>query len=146
MLVKSLMSGDVVSVDPQSSVETAAKLLSRHNVGMLPVCGPDQHLMGVVTDRDLVLRCVAPGEDPKNTPVRSVMSRGCVTVTPGAQCVHASALMARHQIRRLPVVEDGMLIGMLTLGDLAKSQRYDMEAAEALCDISENIVRAKTDR
>ena len=118
----------------------AARLISRHNVGALPVCGSDRRLRGVVTDRDIVLRCVAAEEDPAQTMVRDIMTRSCATVSPGDDCREATRLMALHQVRRLPVVEEGRLVGMISLSDLARSGRYDIEAAQALCEISENII------
>lgn len=140
MQVKDLMNPSVVTIEPGSSAALAARLLSRHNVGSLPVCSGDRKLRGVVTDRDIVLRCVAAEEDPAQTPVRDIMSRACVTVAPGDDCRKASHLMAVRQVRRLPVVEDGKLVGILSLGDLATSRSYDTEAAQALTEISENIV------
>ena len=141
MLVKDLMTPGAVTVEPGSSVALAAKLISRHNVGLLPVCSPGKRLRGVVTDRDIVLRCVAVEEDPAQTPVRDIMTRGCTTLSPGDDCAEASRLMATHQVRRLPVVEEGRLVGMLSLSDLARSHRYDMEAAQALGEITENVVK-----
>lgn len=141
MLVKDLMTPGAVTVEPGSSVALAAKLISRHNVGLLPVCAPGKRLRGVVTDRDIVLRCVAAEEDPAQTPVRDIMTRGCATLSPGDDCAEASRRMALHQVRRLPVVEEGRLVGMLSLSDLARSHRYDMEAAQALCEITENIIK-----
>ena len=140
MVVRDLMNPSVVTVEPGSSAALAARLLSRHNVGSLPVCGPDRRLRGVVTDRDIVLRCVAAEEDPAQTPVRDIMTRGCASVAPGDDCREATRLMAQRQVRRLPVVENGRLVGVISLADLARSGRLDMEAAQALCEISENIV------
>ena len=104
------------------------------------MCGPDRRLRGMVTDRDIVLRCVAAEEDPAQTPVRDIMTRSCASVAPGADCREATRLMALHQVRRLPVVEAGKLVGMISLSDLARSGRFDMEAAQALSEISENII------
>ena len=140
MQVRDLMNPNVVTVEPGSSAALAARLISRHNVGSLPVCGEDRRLRGVVTDRDIVLRCVAAEEDPAHTPVRDIMTRGCATVSPGADCREAPRLMSLHQVRRLPVVEEGRLVGMISLSDLARSGRFDLEAAQALCEISENII------
>ena len=140
MQVRDLMNPNVVTVEPGSSAALAARLISRHNVGSLPVCGEDRRLRGVVTDRDIVLRCVAAEEDPAQTPVRDIMSRGCATVSPGADCREATRLMSAHQVRRLPVVEGGKVVGMISLSDLARSGRFDLEAAQALCEISENII------
>ena len=104
------------------------------------MCTPDRRLRGMVTDRDIVLRCVAAEADPAQTPVRDIMTRGCATVSPGDDCREATRLMALHQVRRLPVVEGGKLVGMISLSDLARSGRFDMEAAQALSEISENII------
>lgn len=140
MQVKDLMNPSVVTIEPGSSAALAARLISRHNVGSLPVCGDDRRLRGVVTDRDIVLRCVAAEEEPAQTPVRDIMTRGCTTVSPGDDCREATRLMSLHQVRRLPVVEDGKLVGVISLADVARSGRFDMEAAQALCEISENII------
>ena len=140
MEIKELMSPSVVTVEPGASAALAARLLSRHNVGALPVCGEDRRLRGMVTDRDIVLRCVAAEEDPAQTPVRDIMTRGCATVSPGDDCREATRLMSLHQVRRLPVVERGRLVGVISLGDVARSGRFDMEAAQALSEISENII------
>jgi CBS domain-containing protein len=140
MQVKELMNPSVVSIEPTSSAALAARLISRHNVGALPVCSGDGKLRGVVTDRDIVLRCVAAEEDPAQTLVRDIMTRGCATVSPDDDCREATRLMSVQQVRRLPVVEGNRLVGMIALSDLARSGRYNMEAAQALCEISENII------
>ena len=141
MEVRQLMTPGAVSVEPDSSAALAARLLSRHNVGALPVCSQDGRLRGMVTDRDIVLRCVAAEEDPAQTPVRDIMTRRPVSVEPGEDCAAAARMMARMQVRRLPVVEKGKLVGMVSLGDLARSGRMEMEAAQALSEISENIIK-----
>ncbi|RKI67353.1 CBS domain-containing protein [bacterium 1xD42-67] len=140
MQVKDLMSPSAVTVEPAASAALAARLISRHNVGALPVCGPDRRLRGMVTDRDIVLRCVAAEEDPAQTPVRDIMTRSCAAVAPEADCREATRLMALHQVRRLPVVDGGKLVGVISLSDLVRSGRFDMEAAQALSEISENII------
>lgn len=138
MQVKELMNQSVVSIDPQDSAQSAARLLARHNVGSLPVCGEDGGLRGMVTDRDIVLRCVAIEEDPAKTPVQKVMTRNCATVAPTADTREAARIMAARQIRRLPVVEDDKVVGMVSLGDLSLSHSCDMEAGAALSEISED--------
>ena len=141
MTVQEIMNQKVITVEPTASAALAARLLSRYNVGALPVCTSDKRLRGIVTDRDIVLRCVAAEDDPAQTPVRDIMSRSPATLTP-SQPVHAAAMTkAAPQLRRLPVVENSKVVGIVSLGDLAKSHRYDMEAAQALSEISENIVR-----
>lgn len=107
----------------------AARLLARYNVGALPVCGTDGRLRGMVTDRDIVLRCVAAEEDPQRTKVADIMTRRVFSVEPQTSAKTATELMAREQIRRLPVEQDGKLIGMVSLGDFAKAPDYSTEAA-----------------
>ena len=141
MQIRELMNPNVVTVDPTSSAALASRLLSRNNIGALPVCTSQGVLRGMVTDRDIVLRCVAAEEDPAQTQVKDIMSRRPVVAAPDMDCRTASQLMAHHQIRRLPVVENGTLVGMVSLGDLAKCRSFDMEAAQALSEISENIIR-----
>lgn len=137
------MNPSVVTVSVNDSTALAARLLSRHNIGSLPVCSPDGRLRGIVTDRDIVLRCIAVEDDPAQTPVRDVMTRGCFTVGPDEDCREATRLMAARQVRRLPVVQQGQVVGILSLGDLARSHSYDTEASMALSEISENILRPR---
>ncbi len=146
MFVRDLMNPSVVSITPEESAALAARLLSRHDLGALPVCGQSGTLVGIVTDRDIITRCVAAGEDPSRVPVRDIMSPAPVTVSPGDDVHQAARQMAHRQVRRLPVVEGDQVVGMVSLGDLARNRRCDTEAAEALCDISANPKRRKTGR
>ena len=144
MEVRELMSRNVVSVSPEETAETAARLLCRHNLGALPVVSGEGRLRGMVTDRDLTLRCIAAENDPTVTKVKEVMTRGVVAVTPDDDLREASRLMAAEQVRRLPVVEHGKVVGMLSLGDMAKADGFSMEAAGALADISSGVRKAGT--
>jgi len=140
MRVSELMNSNVVSITPDEPTLLAARLLHRHNIGALPVCSLDGKLRGVVTDRDIVLRCVAMESDPQTTCVREIMTRGVTTVTPADDVREAAHKMAHDQVRRLPVVDNGTgkVVGMLSLGDMAKVQAFDMEASKALSEISMN--------
>ena len=139
MQVRDLMNPSVVSIAPGESAALAARLMSRHNVGSLPVCGEDGHLRGIVTDRDVVTRCIAAEEDPAQTTVRDIMTRNCTVVAPEDDPREATRLMAARQVRRLPVLDHGKLVGMVSLGDLATSHAFDMETSKALSEISEPI-------
>ena len=141
MIVSELMNTNVVSIAPDESAALAARLLRRHNIGSLPVCSLDGRIRGVVTDRDIVLRCVAAESDAEQTKVREIMSRGVISVSPEADVREATRLMASEQIRRLPVVDEGRVVGMLSLGDMAKNTRFDMETSKALAEISSNVKR-----
>lgn len=139
MQISDMMSPNVVSITPDESTALAARLLYRHNIGALPVCGEDGRLKGIVTDRDIVLRCVAAESDPATTPVKEVMSKGVASVSPNDDVRVATRVMAAEQVRRLPVLSDGKVVGMVSLGDLAKTRAYDMEASKALSEISTNV-------
>ena len=139
MLVSELMSDRVVSISPDSSAALAARMLFRHNIGSVPVTTEDGRIRGIVTDRDIALRCVAAENDPESTPVREIMSRSVVTVSPGDDVRQAAKYMADAQVRRLPVVQDGRLVGMLSLGDMSRTHAFDMEASKALSEISSNV-------
>ncbi|NCB63979.1 MAG: CBS domain-containing protein [Clostridia bacterium] len=139
MQVRDIMNPSVVTIMPDESATLAARLLSRHNVGSIPVCGEEGGLRGIVTDRDIILRCVAAEEDPTNTLVRDIMTRNCSTVSPSDDAREAARIMAAKQVRRLPVLENGKVVGMVALGDLACCHQYDMEASKALSEISENV-------
>ena len=135
------MNDSVISIDPQESAALAARLLARHNVGALPVCSSGGRLQGLVTDRDIVLRCVAAESDPLATTVSRIMTKHPASVSPTDDVRRAAQRMSALQVRRLPVVEGGKVVGMVSLGDLAKCGRYEMEISKALTDISENIRR-----
>lgn len=139
MQIRDCMSGAVITIAPEESAALAARLLTRHNLGALPVCGYDGRLRGIVTDRDIVTRCVAVDQDPSRVPVADIMSRDPETVAPADDPKVAAARMSAHQVRRLPVVEEGKLVGMISLGDLARNRKLDMEAAAALSEISTNV-------
>lgn len=140
MKVKDVMSGKVVTVAPGESVEVAARTLAQYNIGILPVCSGGR-LKGLVTDRDLVTRCLAANRSPASTTVEQVMTLRPVTVTPDADVCMAAHLMGSRQVRRLPVVEGDRLCGMVSLRDLAVREETCNQAADVLTDISSNICR-----
>lgn len=141
MQVRDIMNRSVVSIEPSESAALAARLLARHGLGALPVCTGSGRLRGILTDRDIVLRCVAAEEDPLAVPAGDIMSRRCATVPPDADVREAARRMAAEQVRRLPVVEDGRLVGILSLGDLARCGRCEMEVSRALTVISDHVRR-----
>ena len=141
MKICEIMSERVVTIDMEEPVSAAARLMKRHNVGSIPACGKDGRLRGIVTDRDIVLRCVAGEADPQTTPVKEIMSRGVITAQPFDDVEKAARLMSLDQVRRLPVLDDGRVVGIVALGDLARSCACEMEAAEALTEISANLRR-----
>ena len=139
MKLKDIMSTNVVQVHPKESVEVAARLLAQYNIGMLAVCDRGQ-LCGLVTDRDLVTRCVASGRTPGKTAVEEIMTGRIVSAHPDMETGVAAHLMGREQIRRLPIVEDGVLRGIVSLGDMAIQREGGFDAADALEGICGNLM------
>ena len=139
MKVKDVMTPRVIRVGPEEPAAVAARMLARYNVGALPVCDENGKICGMITDRDIVLRCVAPDRNPEKVPVRHIMTGRVVTVGADMGLAAAAEKMAREQVRRLPVEDRGKLCGMITLGDLANAPEYAMEAAEAFGQICSGI-------
>ena len=143
MKVKELMTSPVIPIHPEETVEVAARKLAHYNIGILPVCESDGKVCGLVTDRDLVTRCIATNRSAATTKVRDVMTSQVLSVKPDMEAGAAAHLMGRQQIRRLPVTENGKLCGMLSLGDLAAREESVMDAADALNEITSNISDGK---
>ena len=141
MKVRDLMQSPVVCVSPGQNVESAAKVLEHYNIGAMPVCNHQGMLCGMLTDRDLVVRCLAMGKLPSATCVREIMTRQVISVDPDMDAAVAAHLMGRQQVRRLPVVDNGALCGMVSLGDLAQNSESSFDATDALGQITENISR-----
>lgn len=139
MKLRELMSKPVVRIQPDETVTVAARLLEHNNIGAMPVCGPDGKLCGLLTDRDIVTRCLAAGKSPQNTLVREIMTGKVYVARPDMEASMAACLMGREQIRRLPVMENGKLCGMISLGDLARKEESSIEAGDALTEISSHL-------
>lgn len=134
--LRDIMTSNVVTVNETQTVQEAAALMSEYNIGAIPVVNNNKQIVGIVTDRDITLRTTAQGEDAQ-TPVSEVMTaQQIVQGTPDMDVHRAADLMAEQQIRRLPVVENGQIVGMVALGDLAVQNKYANEAEEALQSIS----------
>ena len=134
MKVRDIMTKDVSYVTTGSNITNAADIMKSLDVGIVPVCDNNQTPVGVITDRDIVLRSVAGNNTNQN--VENVMSGNIVSVSPDTDAHEAASLMAQNQIRRLPVVENNKIVGMLSLGDLANVNIHVDEAGQALSSIS----------
>ena len=141
MRVQDIMSTNLITVETGEPVASAARLMRERNIGSIPVKHEDGTLAGMLTDRDIVLRCVAPGRDPATVRIEQIMSTGAVTAAPGEDVTAALSRMRSEQVRRLPVTEGDRLVGMLSLADVARTQKLDMEAAQALSGITANVCR-----
>jgi CBS domain-containing protein len=144
MKVGDLVSRDVYCAKPGDSLSNIASVMKRHNVGAVPVCDGDL-LVGIITDRDIVISCVAAGMNPKDCEVREFMTSSPVSITPDTEIEEAAEIMAQEQIRRLPVLEDCKLVGILSLGDVAAAlPKNDALVAQILRRISHPILTLAT--
>ena len=134
--IRDAMTNNPRQVETSTSVAEAAKLLKSENVGSLPVTEGDR-LVGMVTDRDIVVRVVAEGKDVQSATVGEIASRDLITIDPQQDLDEALRLMAQHQVRRLPVVEeDGRLVGILAQADVAQ-QGQDSKTGQMVQEISD---------
>ncbi|MGI6224834.1 MAG: CBS domain-containing protein [Peptococcales bacterium] len=137
MKLKDIMTNDVSSVSPKDPIIEAAKVMQQRNVGCIPVCDNNNEVKGILTDRDIVIRVVAEGRNPKDLDVSKVMSTELTLCGPDMNVEEAAEIMAEHQIRRLPVVQNKKLIGIVSIGDLATHNIFIDEASFALKNISQ---------
>ena len=133
--IRDLMTTNPRSVESGSTVVEAARLMRDEDAGLIPVCEGEK-LVGTVTDRDIAIRVVAEGREPESITVGEIASRELVTIDPQQELDEALRLMARHQIRRLPVVEeDGKLVGIVAQADIARNAS-DAQTGDLVEDIS----------
>ena len=136
--VRDAMTGDPRSIGATASVVEAARLMREQDIGSLPITD-DEKLIGMITDRDITMRVVAETADPQTTSVGDVCSRDLVSIEPDEDLDEALQLMARHQVRRLPVVESGRLVGIVAQADIAlrENEKKTGELVEAISEPSE---------
>ncbi|WP_029214662.1 CBS domain-containing protein [Kallotenue papyrolyticum] len=135
MRIAEIMTREVQTVAPDSDLVTVAQYMKSLNVGVIPVV-EEGRLLGVITDRDIVIRAIAEGRDPVNARARDHMTPDPTTVAPDDDVQRAAEIMAREQIRRLPVVEHGTLVGIVSLGDVAVDSGREQMTGQTLEEIS----------
>jgi CBS domain-containing protein len=133
--LKEIMSTDIVSLNQNDSIESAAQLMKQYNIGSIPITGQNG-VIGIVTDRDITLRAVASGQNTSRQTVGEVMSTNIVSGRPDMDVHEAARIMSENQIRRLPVVENRSLVGMVSLGDISVEPELQDNAEQALKNIS----------
>src|SRR5438874_10932066 len=137
LLVRNVMTEDVKTVNPEMDVYDAAALSRSHDVGSAPVVAAEGHLVGIVTDRGLVIRVLGDRADPTKVRIGDVATRRSIfTISPDAQVSEARAMMARERVRRLPVVKGERLVGIVSLGDVAEADSSARAIGAALKEIS----------
>lgn len=141
MKVKDCMCNDVCCVRPDTKLNEVAKLMCDNHIGCIPVCDEKDCICGVVTDRDMVLRCIACEKDVKETPVSDIMSCNVCCCLEDDEMTNAEDKMVKNQIRRLPVCDDNKkVIGILTLGDLAQNDKMlgELEVCSTISGICDS--------
>ena len=138
MKVNECMCQDVCFVKPDCKVYDAARIMCENHIGCIPVCDDNKSVVGILTDRDIVLRTVACNKDSKNTPVSDIMTTNVCTCGCDQDVCDAENTMSKYQIRRIPVVDsNNKMVGILTMGDLAHNQKQ--LGSEKVCSTIENI-------
>ncbi|MCA1062244.1 CBS domain-containing protein [Rossellomorea sp. AcN35-11] len=140
-LIREMMTREVETCSLLDNVYEVALRMKEHDIGSIPIVDGEK-IVGMMTDRDIVLRCIAE-KHPASSKVEDIMSKHLITVGPETEAGEAAHIMAENQIRRLPVVERGKLVGMISLGDFAIRESLGKQAYIALENISESNFRNK---
>ncbi len=145
MKVKECMCNDVCCIKPETKIQEVAKLMSENHIGCIPVCDNNNSVCGIITDRDILLRCVACDKDTKQTPVSDIMTTNVCTCKEDDDMTNAQSKMGQNQVRRLPVCDDkNRVVGILTLGNLA--QNDGTIGKQQVCTTFENICNCEENK
>ena len=138
MKIKDCMCNNVKWVTPNTNVCDCAKVMSDNKIGCVPVCDESNQVVGIVTDRDVILRTIACDKDCKNTPVSEIMTTNVCLCNANSEIEEAEHLMSQNAIRRLPVIENNKIVGIITLGNLFQNKNINSNHAsntfENICD------------
>lgn len=136
MKAKEIMTSEVVSVDRETPIKEAAVKMAETDVGSVIVNDNDS-LIGIITDRDITIRAVANNDDLKNITCEDIMSSDVITANTNANMEEVIDLMSENQIKRIPIVENNQVVGIISLRDISQSYEWDDEAGEVLNDITD---------
>lgn len=125
MQVKDCMSKNICYCNTEDLVASAAKLMCENHIGCIPVCNNEQNVVGIITDRDIILRSIACDKDVKQTPVTEIMTTSVCCCNTDSDIQEATKMMKDLQVRRLPVLENNKIVGMLSIGDLVNAQNVN---------------------
>ena len=145
ILVRHAMTTDLKTAKPDMNAADAAGLMRNYDVGAIPVVEDDGTLVGLVTDRDLVVRVIADRQDPNDVRLADIATRSVVTATPDMNISDARDLMAEHRVRRLPVMQGDRLTGIVSLGDVALADASKRAVGDTLENVSESASTADLD-
>jgi CBS domain-containing protein len=141
MNIRDIMTTGVSTAAPDTSLEEIATIMKKEDVGAIPIVEDDE-LCGMITDRDIVVRCVAEGKNPADTHAEDILSEDLHIIEVDEDVDTAAQLMSRHQVRRLPVVEEGRLVGILAIGDIAVKEGDDRTSGDTLQGISKGVKKS----
>ncbi|MBU3154319.1 CBS domain-containing protein [Clostridium estertheticum] len=136
MKISEIMTKEVISLSVDDTVERAAQIMREYNIGSIPVNTEGRGVVGIITDRDIILRCVAEGKDTKIQNIREIMTSNPVVGDENIDVNDATRIMGERQIRRLPITSNSELIGIVSLGDLALEPNLKQETTDVLGEIS----------
>ena len=136
MKVRDIMSKEVCTLSKEDTIEKAARLMKDNDVGSIPVCNQDI-VVGIVTDRDITLRAVADGSDTHHLKVKDIMTSNPFVGNPEMEVHEVAKIMSDKQIRRLPIVENNNLVGIVALADISLESSIQDKAEDTLKCISE---------
>ena len=136
MKISEIMTKEVISLSADDTIEHAAQIMKEYNVGSVPVNSEGRGVVGIITDRDIILRCVAEGKNIKVQKIREIMTSNPVVSDENISVNDATRIMGERQIRRLPITSNNELVGMVSLGDLALEPNLKQETTDVLGEIS----------
>lgn len=147
MNVKECMNTNVCYCTPGTKISEVAKLMKMNHIGCIPVCNDSKEVVGLVTDRDIILRSVACDKDANTTPVSDIMTCNVCCCDCNNDVTEATNLMSELQVRRIPIVEENKIIGILTLGDIVNETKVGNKQTEEtfghICNCSHNPKNAE---
>ena len=136
MKVSDIMTKELVVANPNDTILETAKMMREHNIGCVPVVEKGYKVIGVITDRDIVMNMAKYNSDPANTCAKEIASDVVYQIKPDVDVKYALDLMQKQRIRRLTVIENEHLVGMLSIGDIAVRTKFNMEVGDTLIEIS----------
>jgi len=137
MELKDIMVQNVITVNPNTTVKAAAKLMNQHNIGCLIVVGKGK-VVGIVTERDILRKIVEASKNPEKTKVSEIMSTKLLVAAPNMDVVDAAKMMLQRKIKKLPIVTNKKLVGLVTLTDIARTVRIEPEIMNVIKDLTKS--------
>ena len=139
MKVKECMCKEVESINPNTSIKECAKIMSDNHIGCVPVCNEQKEVVGIITDRDLLLRAVACDKDINTTKASDIMTCNAYCCSSDTDVKEAENIMSTEKIRRIPIVDNNKIVGILTLGDISQASDINKnDVCTTLKDICSN--------